>query len=140
MGGGVEEWCADLRLLPGRTPIRMPAASAALTISSSRTCSAAHMTAHSTMSSLPSPRVFHTAFSSSVLPVIVTRVPPPVTALPSGVTDFEICPNCIRLGGMRSGAIASESVATCGAAWKVLPTASVCIVGHCPEGTLWVCF
>lgn len=60
------------------------------------------MTAHSTISSLPSPNVFHTAFSSSLLPVIVTRVPPPVTGFPSGVTDFEMCPNCIRFGGMRS--------------------------------------
>lgn len=89
-------------LLPGRTPIRIPAASAALTISSSSTCRAAQMTAHSTISSLPSPSVFQTAFSSSVLPVIVTLVPPPVTGFPSGVTDFEMCPNCIRFGGMRS--------------------------------------
>lgn len=97
-------------LLPGSTPILIPAASAAFTISSSKTCNAAQMTAHSTMSSFPSPNVFQTAFSSSLLPVIVTRVPPPVTGLPSGVTDFEMWPKCIRFGGMRSAVCKRESM------------------------------
>ena len=65
------------------------------------------MTAHSTISSFPSPRVFQTAFSSSDLPVMVTRVPPPVMAFPSGPIFLEICPNCIRLGGMRSNLLKS---------------------------------
>lgn len=90
--GGVCRF-AGPRIAPGITPILIPAFSAALTISSSRTCRAAQMTAHSTMSSLPSPSVFHTAFSSSVLPVIVTRVPPPVIGLPSGPMFFEMWPN-----------------------------------------------
>lgn len=50
---------------------------AALIISSSSTFSAAHSTIHSTMSSLPSPNVCQTAFSSGDLPLIVTLVPPP---------------------------------------------------------------
>lgn len=43
---------------------------------SSRLSTAQQMT-HSTQSSLPSPSVCHTRFSSSVLPVMVMRVPPP---------------------------------------------------------------
>lgn len=101
IGGGVALLLIPF-VLPGSTPILIPAASAALTISSSRTWRAAQMTAHSTMSSLPSPSVFHTAFSSSVLPVIVTRVPPPVMGLPSGPKLLEMCPNWMRFGGMRS--------------------------------------
>ena len=54
-----------------------PLFSAALMISSSKTLSAAQRTIHSTMSSLPSPKVCHTAFSSGDFPVMVTLVPPP---------------------------------------------------------------
>jgi hypothetical protein len=47
---------------------------------------------------LPSPSVFHTAFSSSVLPVIMTRVPP---SPPFSVEVFSIRPNSTRFGGIR---------------------------------------
>lgn len=45
---------------------------------------------------LPSPSVAHTAFSSSVLPVMVTLVPPPLSG-----EFFWIRPNSTRLGGIR---------------------------------------
>lgn len=57
---------------------------------------AAQSTTHSTQSSLPSPSVCQTAFSSGVFPVMLMRVPPPFG--PGGF--FWIFPNSIRLGGM----------------------------------------
>jgi hypothetical protein len=57
---------------------------------------AAQRTTHSTQSSLPSPRVCQTAFSSGVLPVMLILVPPPFG--PGGF--FWILPNSMRLGGM----------------------------------------
>lgn len=86
----------------GRPPLAAMLFSAALIISSSSTFNAAHKTIHSTMSSLPSPNVCQTAFSSGVFPVIVTLVPPPpLFALLPGAAFFWIFPNSIRLGGMR---------------------------------------
>ena len=65
----------------------------------SRRLRAAHKTTHSTQSSLPSPRVCHTAFSSGVLPVILILVPPPPVPFAEG-GFFCIFPNSIRLGGI----------------------------------------
>ena len=62
----------------------------------SRRLRAAQRTTHSTQSSLPSPRVCQTAFSSGVFPVILMRVPPPFE--PGGF--FCILPNSIRFGGI----------------------------------------
>lgn len=90
MGGG------GRRRGPPGPPGGKPAFSAAATISSSRTANAAHKTIHSTPSSLPSPILFQTAFSSSVRPVMATRVPPPASA-----GFLLILPNSTRLGGMR---------------------------------------
>jgi len=80
---------------PGRLEFE-PFFSAALRISSSRRLRAAHRTTHSTQSSLPSPSVCQTAFSSGVLPVMAILVPPPLEA-----GFFWILPNSIRLGGIK---------------------------------------
>ncbi len=55
----------------------------------------AHATTHSTQSSLPSPNVCQTFFSSSVFPVIVIRVPPPRSG-----EFLETLPNSTLLGGI----------------------------------------
>lgn len=62
----------------------------------SRRFRAAQRTTHSTQSSLPSPSVCQTAFSSGDFPEIVMRVPPPLG--PGGF--FWILPNSMRFGGM----------------------------------------
>lgn len=54
------------------------------------------------MSSFPSPSVFQTAFSSSVRPVTLILVPPPLCLPPSVDGWFlRIFPNSTRLGGIR---------------------------------------
>jgi hypothetical protein len=73
-----------------------PDLAVAAIISSSTTVNAELKTTHSTISSLPSPNVFQTAFSSSDLPVIDTRVPPPDSG-----EFFCIRPNSTRLGGIK---------------------------------------
>lgn len=83
---------------------RNPPFSAAKTISSSTTVRALLKTTHSTISSFPSPSVFHTAFSSSVTPVMETRVPPPDSG-----EFFWIRPNSTRLGGIRCPAYLHQS-------------------------------
>lgn len=79
---GLELGTAAMRLGEPPPPPAAALFSAALMISSSRTFRAAQRTIHSTMSSLPSPNVCQTAFSSGDLPVIVTLVPPPPPPLP----------------------------------------------------------
>lgn len=80
---GLEDGTAAVGLPPAAAEADLTALalgrldSAALMISSSNTFNAAQRTIHSTMSSLPSPSVCQTAFSSTDLPVIVTLVPPP---------------------------------------------------------------
>lgn len=69
--------------------------SAAFRISSSSRFKHAHATTHSTQSSLPSPNVCQTFFSSSVFPVIVIRVPPPRSG-----EFLETLPNSTLLGGI----------------------------------------
>ena len=83
------------------TPLLLEPAdfSAALMISSSSRLRAAQSTIHSTMSSLPSPSVCQTAFSSAVFPVMLTRVPPP-PPLPT-LAFFCTFPNSIRFGGIK---------------------------------------
>lgn len=66
-----------------------------LQITHSKRLRQAQATTHSTQSSLPTPSVCQTCFSSSVLPVMVIRVPPPRSG-----GFLAILPNSTRLGGI----------------------------------------